>query len=229
MVIDINDEETKKLRFACCFTNCLDYGKTWGHKHSVYNHWQNEHIDTLENPVLCSHCPKKFVSTIMLNMHIKERHNQELRKRFSCSICGATKAKLAILKNHEKTHETAKLFSCEYCDYKTNTEFNRRAHVRYMHAEKLGVEQKFHQCEQCGYSTKNSKNLKDHMESAHSDNLKPDPKYQCHICHKQLKQDNSYRKHMANVHGIGERCEICNKLYRSKEVLAVHIKKMHID
>merc|ERR1712029_1244711 len=95
MVIDINDEETKKLRFACGFTNCLDYGKTWGHKHSVYNYWQNEHIDTLENPVLCSHCPKKFVSTIMLNMHIKERHNQELRKRFSCSICGATRAKLS--------------------------------------------------------------------------------------------------------------------------------------
>ena len=43
----------------------------------------------------------------------------------------------------------------------------------------------------------------------------------------QLKQDNSFRKHMANVHGMGERCDVCNKLYRTKEVLEQHVRKAH--
>merc|ERR1712029_78280 len=156
----------------------------------VYNHWQNEHIDTLENPVLCTLCP----------------------------ICGAQKASPKELEIHESTHQTAKAFSCDYCEYKTHAEHNKNAHIRYMHADKVGKKLKIHQCEHYGKQSKNPQNLRKHIEVAHSD-FKPDPKYQCHICHKQLKQDNSYRKHMANVHGVGERCEICNKLYKTKEVL----------
>ena len=97
---------------------------------------------------------------------------------------------------------------------------------RYMHAEKLGVEQKSHQCEQCRKEFKNTQNLKVHVRYMHSGE-RPDPKYKCHICHKQLKQDNSYRKHMANAHGVGEKCEICNKLYVTKPVLLRHMQKVH--
>ena len=32
---------------------------------------------------------------------------------------------------------------------------------------------------------------------------------------------------MANSHGIGEKCDICNKLYVSKEALEKHKKKVH--
>ena len=81
------------------------------------------------------------------------------------------------------------------------------------------------QCEQCGKEFKNIANLKAHVKSMHSTG--PDVKYKCHICSKQLKQDNSYRKHMANAHGIGERCEHCNKLYKTKKVLELHIKRVH--
>ena len=56
----------------------------------------------------------------------------------------------------------------------------------------------------------------------------PDPKFKCQICSAQLKQDNSYRKHMANSHGIGEKCNICNKLYVSIDALEKHKKKVHM-
>ena len=95
-----------------------------------------------------------------------------------------------------------------------------------MHADKIGVEQKYHQCEHCGKKFKLPKNLTDHIECTHSEKG-PDPKYKCNICNKQLKQDNSYRKHMANAHGIGEKCEVCNKLYKTKEYLDIHKKRVH--
>ena len=33
---------------------------------------------------------------------------------------------------------------------------------------------------------------------------------------------------MANSHGIGEKCDICNKLYVSKAALEKHQKKVHV-
>ncbi len=98
---------------------------------------------------------------------------------------------------------------------------------RLNHAEKLGLEVRLHQCEHCGKEFKTTSNLKWHMNNSHSDKG-PDPKYKCHICSAQLKQDNSYRKHMAHSHGIGEKCDICNKLYVSKAALEKHQKKVHV-
>jgi len=227
MVIEINDEVTNKLKYACAFTNCPDYGKTWKHKYGVYVHWQNEHIDTIENPVLCSHCPKKLISTVMLNVHVKDVHYKLFGKKYSCSICGTQKDTKQGLSAHEATHQSAKSFSCDHCDYKTNTKANKKAHMRSMHAEKVGVEIKYHQCDHCGKKFKYTGNLRQHVESVHLEKAEPDLRFKCHICSKQLKQDNSYRKHMANVHGVGERCDVCNKLYKTREVLEKHIKVVH--
>ena len=33
---------------------------------------------------------------------------------------------------------------------------------------------------------------------------------------------------MANSHGIGEKCDICNKLYANKDALEKHKKKVHL-
>ena len=91
----------------------------------------------------------------------------------------------------------------------------------------LGKEANLHQCEHCGKEFKFKLGLRDHIKGVHS-YIGPDPKYKCHICSAQLKQENSYRKHMANSHGIGEKCDICNKLYANKEVLERHKKKVHV-
>merc|ERR1712029_183637 len=227
MVVEINDEQTKKLKFACAFMNCSDYGKTWSTKYGVYNHWQNVHIDAVEDFVQCRHCPKKLVSHVMLNLHMKESHSKLKDQKFSCSICGALRNAAWKLKLHEAIHQSNKPFSCDYCDYRTNTRGNRNAHVRSMHADKVGVQIRYHQCEFCGKKFKHTGNLRQHVESSHLDKAQPDPRYKCHICNKQLKQDNSYRKHMANVHGVGERCDICNKLSKTKDVLEKHVRAVH--
>ena len=69
--------------------------------------------------------------------------------------------------------------------------------------------------------------MRAHINYVHS-GKGPDPKFKCHICSAQLKQDNSYRKHMANSHGIGEKCDICNKLFANTNVLEIHKKKVHL-
>ena len=98
---------------------------------------------------------------------------------------------------------------------------------RYNHPEKVGKEANLHQCELCGKEFTIRSNLRDHIKGVHS-YIGPDPKYKCHICSAQLKQDNSYRKHMANSHGIGEKCDICYKLYVSTNALEKHKKQVHM-
>jgi len=157
--------------------------------------------------------------------HVRQTHENNTLLEGKKFLCGIVKESRKLLNSHEKTHQTGS-FSCEFCNYKTHLQQNLKYHLRYMHADRLGVEQQYHQCEQCGKQFKNKGNLIQHMEYSHS-NKGPDPKYKCHICNKQLKQDNSYRKHMANSHGVGEKCEICNKLYVTKPVLLRHMQKVH--
>ena len=98
--------------------------------------------------------------------------------------------------------------------------------MRTMHPEKLGVDRVMYTCDQCGKEFKWEQGLKQHMKIEHAD-YKPDSKFKCHICSKQLKQNNSYRKHMVNVHGMGERCNVCSKLCMDKAGLEYHTKKFH--
>merc|ERR1712029_232115 len=226
LCIDINDEATGKTRFACAYTNCPEYGKTWQNRTSVYTHWQNQHGDSIADlPVTCEFCPKRFLVKPLLRLHLHSAHPDKLGKEYGCSFCGKKMKNTASLNMHEKTHSAVKSFHCDYCQYKSYSKEKKWAHMKRMHADELGIELKLHQCDFCGKEFKVKTNLKDHIASVHCH--KPDPKFQCHICNKQLKQDNSYRKHMANVHGVGERCEICNKLYKNKQALETHMKGVH--
>lgn len=239
MVITIFDDTAekklvgdKRTRFKCAYPNCPDHAKIWTNKHGVHKHWEAEHADSIVNPVLCTVCPRKLVTEFRLKVHMERKHYQLEGNVFTCSHCGITKESKWQLYAHEKTHQEDKestlnyRISCEFCSYTTLKRKCLKSHQEYNHRDKLGLkEMRLRQCEQCGKEFKNIANLKAHVKSMHSTG--PDVKYKCHICSKQLKQDNSYRKHMANAHGIGERCEQCNKLYKTKKVLELHIKRVH--
>ena len=116
-------------RYACAFTNCPEYGRTWVNKYGVYNHWQNDHVESIVNPVQCTVCPKKLVSTVMLNMHMQNSHYELEGKKYSCSVCGIVKGSMNLLRSHEAIHQTGS-FSCEFCDFKSNKKQNVNNHLR---------------------------------------------------------------------------------------------------
>jgi len=82
------------------------------------------------------------------------------------------------------------------------------------------MKEKLFCCEVCGKEFASKNKVKEHM-STHND--AQDPKYQCPICHKFMKQSNSYRKHMVNVHKQGSKCEICNKTFYDAEFMKRHM------
>jgi len=222
--IDVKDEATGKIKFACAFPNCPDSDKAWLAKMDVSRHWESKHSESIDMTVACEYCPKRFLLTATHKIHMRTIHPEKLGLEYHCSKCGKKLKNLKMLIMHEKTHSTD-TFHCDFCDYKSNTQAHKNQHMKYNHADKLGIEIKVYHCEHCGKECRHKSNLRQHIESAHS--INPDPKYKCQICGKQLKQDNSFRKHMANVHGVGERCNLCNKLYKNEEALEKHMKGVH--
>ena len=119
------------FRYACAYPNCPDQSNVWANKKGVYTHWQNKHINDVKNPVQCTVCSKKLVSSSLLKMHMQSSHHELEGKTFSCSFCGIVKASQRLLQHHEKTHqEPIGCFSCEFCDYKTYTEKSLTGHIR---------------------------------------------------------------------------------------------------
>jgi len=227
MSISYTDEESGQMKFVCAFINCPDYGRTWPSKQAVQEHWQVKHKESVKTTISCGHCPERFVISWLYRAHIRQKHPETLGLTFTCSICGKSCKNAYKLKDHEKTHQSKSVI-CDYCDFKTNSNTNKNKHMQIMHPDKLGVDRVLYKCQHCLKEFKWPHSFKQHMEVAHTD-YKPDPKFKCSICSKQLKQGNSFDKHMMNSHGVGERCEICNKLYKTKEVLEQHKKAVHED
>ena len=121
------------FRYACGFPGCSSKTKlglqTWCSKYAVYKHWEHEHMDSVQRSVQCTDCPKKFVSTYMWQVHMKEYNQKSEEKQFPCPVCGIVKKSVALLKAHEEMHKTG-TFSCEFCNYKTYRESLLRSHHR---------------------------------------------------------------------------------------------------
>ena len=102
---------------------------------------------------------------------------------------------------------------------------DKAAHETGTNGEKVKWEEvKPYQCKHCSSLFKTKGDLTKHEKQHNTKGT-----FKCHICSKQLKQGNSYRKHMVNSHGIGEKCKLCDKLCLDKEGLELHMIKFHGD
>ena len=91
-------------------------------------------------------------------------------------------------------------------------------------------------CDQCPqFRAFNKARLDDHM-TKHS-NVR---KYDCSKCEKSFKQDRHLKDHLSRFHRIGRegqimpdvepktfRCEICDRIFKSKNIMNSHIRTVH--
>jgi len=219
------DAATGKLKYFCTHASCAnDSSQFFKSKYSVHTHWENLHKDSVKEYAKCELCPEKFVSLMMLHYHIAKCH-KEHGYNLTCPICNLNLRDKERLKEHVRRHTGEKPIACEHCDARFPGKSSLRTHQARKHAVECGMRIKPEKvCEICGKSFKRASHLKAHM-STHSVN--PDPKYKCLICNKHLKQSNSYGKHMMNVHKVGERCHLCNKMYATVQALSIHHRDIH--
>jgi len=213
--------KTKTKEYMCAHEACRDIQTTWPQILQVHRHWNKVHgPDSAPEHCVCPQCGQKFVSSSLLDIHTSENH----RESKTCQVCnkvlsGGKKG----LERHMVTHSQQST-KCEFCDKKFFAERHKSSHMRRIHRVELGLpETRKHICEVCSKEVDPIK-LAEHM-SSHAE--KPDPKFKCEHCGKQLKQQNSYSKHLMNTHGIGHRCDLCQKIFFNKHQMELHIRNVH--
>jgi len=221
-------ENSTHSEYFCKHALCSGSTEVWKYNIQVLKHWQDNHFMDVNDPVVCkvTGCGEQFVAVPLLTLHISNKHKQK-EELYSCQHCGWMTQDKRSLAFHENRHKAEKTISCPFCPYRTNENRNLEEHKRRRHAAEIGYtrpEKLPHVCDACGKSFRTPSSLREHQAS-HS--VGQNPEFRCDICGKYLKQQNSFSKHMMNVHKKGHNCEVCNKIFYSSKVLQIHRRDKH--
>ena len=83
-------------------------------------------------------------------------------KKYKCNYCNFRSDNQFNLSRHEKTMHENEVFRCEQCEYTTPRKDILRRHIRSKHLEKNI------KCEHCNFVTDRIENLKRHVDSIHT-------------------------------------------------------------
>uniref|UniRef100_A0A8D8B706 Zinc finger protein 337 n=1 Tax=Culex pipiens TaxID=7175 RepID=A0A8D8B706_CULPI len=170
----------------------------------------------------CPNCDESFICALMLQTHIKETHPD--MKNHVCDLCGrgypTRKQLLAHMGRHrnpnrERASNTPGHYMCHICGKEFNLRASFKRHVFNNHTNARDFK-----CAVCDKQLVSAEGLKLHLKSHDEQH------FMCSTCGKGFSQPYRLRAHML-LHErelAEERCPICNRAFRDKKKLDLHIK-----
>ncbi|XP_058118767.1 zinc finger protein 43-like isoform X2 [Anopheles coustani] len=155
--------------------------------------------------VLCSICGKLVTNIIT---HDNEKHTKKVY--YNCPHCP-----LKMMAQHG----IGKTYECKVCMITFNQFASHNRHMNKWHRP-----EKEHTCKVCSMVFKSSQSLRIHQR-VHSD----EQPFACRSCPKRFKSSYARRTHELAHTGIRFSCELCQRSYKYKSLLAMHYRKDHDD
>eukprot|EP00092_Neocalanus_flemingeri_P035690 GFUD01038857.1.p1 GENE.GFUD01038857.1~~GFUD01038857.1.p1 ORF type:complete len:499 (-),score=74.87 GFUD01038857.1:57-1553(-) len=175
-------------------------------KHSHQVHWEAYGYSSLPNNIVVCTGNKGTCLEVFLNQELLADHRR---------IVHVENARL-------KTK--SQKYQCEECGKKISSPECLRLHVDAIHR---GIK---HPCPHCPYSTGWPKNLDEHIMFYHTHvNDESILKYQCSICGKKFKRQNSLAEHELTHNPKTFKCFHCNRGFSHDRYLERHILSVHGD
>lgn len=172
-------------------------------------------------PPRCDICELDLDTYQTLQSHIDRKHGPKLSPNFSCEFEGCKKAftsaaglssHISAVHQNNKRQIRGKRYSCDKCEFKTNSIEDIYEHKKVEHDEEI-------RCEPCNKTFSSHQTFKSHNELKHTDTA-PET---CTICNKQFSSKQYLQRHM-NFHNTKFLCNVCNKFVSSKTALQYHME-----
>lgn len=159
---------------------------------------------TGEKPFECTidGCESRFARRDYLTKHIRSHNNE---RQHECKECKMKFVRKSSLNGHIKSkHSSIKKYKCltDGCNMTFSLKYGLTFHVKSCHSD-----EREYKCHVCGSEFVQKSHLEQHM-TIHSDKRA----FKCQIdgCLSSFKRSYSLRKHLLNIHDIGDHtCEIC--------------------
>ena len=165
----------------------------------------------------CELCDKKFARKTELARHINVHENGIKRKRRRVR---PQQTKLKPTEKKEMEEEKTEYYKCEICTYIGFKKENLKDHMKRKHRNDFT-------CDVCGKKFGLNKDLGRHKKQVHCE-----AKHYCEKCNRVYKSkrrlDHHLKTHEADYVKPSFDCEICEKSFTTKYVLAAHIKSEHL-
>ncbi|CAH0390316.1 unnamed protein product [Bemisia tabaci] len=145
----------------------------------------------------------------------QQHYNQQLNKRFACTLCDKTFTQQGNLKTHMMSHYCERNFSCPYCEKTFVQKGNLKTHIM------LHTKEKVHACQFCDKVFVQKGNLQSHILT-HT----KEKKFHCLICTKSFTQKGNLKTHFQIHTGVKRfQCPYCEKAFSQKGNLKTHVAR----
>ena len=180
------------------------------------------HDENAEKNFVCKECGEAFLQKCELESHISRTHKN--LKVWECDSCDMKFNTNKELQLHKQNeHEADKYpFKCPHCPKRAKTENYLNQHI-----ERVHLKIKNFKCSECGKEFYSKPELDVHYKSVH---LKMKP-FECETCHKRFPTESHLKAHISRVHNEIKNviCEFCGKAFHQEYELKVHIVRHHAD
>lgn len=215
---DLNFDKDVSQSFDCFYLAdngmcCLECGQYYRFFGPLLLHTYKYHIEHF----LCEICGQGFVGKHNLNNHVKQIHGIK-----SCKDCNETFPTQYALANHvENVHRTEKL-QCPMCLEILGNRYLKKRHMALVHDCKSSQ----FVCELCSkVFTRNNKYVQ-HKLRVHF----KEKNCTCEVCgHKAFNMDSLKRHMVCHDEARPFKCELCDKTFRRKKTLVIHMRTHKID
>ena len=182
---------------------------------------------------ICNICLTYFSRKETRDNHIKNIHNKS--KIFSCKKCPKTFLTENGLKAHKSKHQKKSRHQCPEC----HKEYQNRSDL-FKHCKSKGHNEKkstkIH-CTECDFTTNRIDSLYRHERNVHklynkkldaiSKSLLKRGEVSCSKCGKTFKDYDKASDHFIQTSCDPIKCDICDKTFRSKSNLNLHLSDVH--
>ena len=172
----------------------------------------SDYCDVVDNAFQCKLCAEKFRKRNRFMSHLHVQHPE--CKPYRCLLCNfKTRSKPNVF-THNRKHVRDKKFVCQLCGKAFAIKYKLTVHTR-SHAN----DRQF-PCSRCDARFNSNGDLARHCERLHPTNAP----LAC-SCGKVFRHEQAYKRHQAtHIPGKRFKCTYCQKFYRSRASLRIHMQ-----